>query len=247
VEITRDYEFERKLIQKIAAREFHVRTGVHCSDLLYCLNKQGLRRAYPRDNTDNEVLLFSLGWSTQRWLTHSWEDEPSMLVDGILVTMDALSTAVDPEGPEVPWELKATFTSKDKPLEENVAYIRQTKAQAYCKGVLEVKRTRFEVMGNWKSVFGKKEEKDLPENQKPTLSAWNCKFTKPELVENWKWMKWRRDLFKTIVDTEKVKPKIKALLPKIKAVPSGQAWECNRCPFLDKECTFGCKDSEKAK
>lgn len=88
--IVEDLVFRAQLLQRIGDREFKERTGVHCSDLIYCLNKQALRRIHPTANTEREILLFSLGWATQRWLTSQAEDEPEKEVDGIIVTCDAL-------------------------------------------------------------------------------------------------------------------------------------------------------------
>lgn len=83
-------EFRAELLKKIEQREFRERTGVHCSDLIYCLNKQALRKLYPKPTNDDTLLLFSLGYSTQRWLTGQDRDVPEKEVDGIIVTLDAL-------------------------------------------------------------------------------------------------------------------------------------------------------------
>jgi len=88
--ITEAPEFRAELIKQIAEREFSERTGVHCSDLIYCINKQALRKLNPRDDTDQETLIFSIGWATQRWLTGEGEDVEELEVDDIKVTVDAL-------------------------------------------------------------------------------------------------------------------------------------------------------------
>jgi len=90
VKITESPTFRANLLAKIAAREFAERTGVHCSDLLYCLNKQAMRRLHPEEPTDSELLLYSLGWSTQAWISGKFVDSCPVEKDGIIVTCDAV-------------------------------------------------------------------------------------------------------------------------------------------------------------
>jgi len=236
MKITADPQFRLELLQRIAEREFAERTGVHCSDLIYCLNKQALRRFKPLPIDDATLLLFSLGWSTQRCLTGQREDEPEMEVDGIIVTLDALYPETNP--PPVPWELKATFQSNTRPIEENIHWIRQIMAQCYVTGSCVAYLTRLEIMGDWKSIFKPKgfkdwsdeeQEKFQTEHRKPTLSAYRLEFTQEELDRNWAWLRERRDLFLQVLDTQK-------LLPKAVAIPSGQEWECGWCAYKEAGC-----------
>ena len=225
--ILEDQEFKAKIIQKIAEREFNVREGVHCSDLLYCLNKQVLRRLCPKPSTENQVLLFSLGWSTQRWITGKDEDEETIVKDGIQVTRDCLNNGF-------PWELKATFQSSGKPIEENDSWVAQIKAQCYVQKVTTAYLSRLEIMGNWKSIFGKKEEKGLPENQKPTLHAYRLEFTQEELEDNWNWLVSRAELFKDLLK-RRGEDTSEPLFPPPLSLPIGHEWECGFCEYK-KEC-----------
>ena len=125
----------------------------------------------------------------------------------------------------VPFELKATFQSSNKDIMENTHWIRQLMAQAYVTKSLVAYLSRFQLMGNWKSIFGKKEEKSLPENRKPTLHAYQLDFTQAELERNWAWLKERRDLFQSLLDGA-------PMLPKVISIPSGQQWECSYCGNL---------------
>lgn len=244
--ITEDQSFRADLLQKIAQREFQERTGVHCSDLIYCLNKQALRRFKPLPIDDATLLLFSLGWATQRWLTGESEDEPETEVDGIIVTLDA--TTREPKGSLTPghaflcpWELKATFQSNTRPIEENIHWIRQIMAQCYVVDSRAAYLTRLEIMGDWKSIFKPKgfkdwsdeeQEKFQTEHRKPTLSAYRLEFTREELDRNWGWLRDRRLLFLQVLDTQK-------LLPKVIAIPSGQEWECGWCGYKGGDCNEG--------
>jgi hypothetical protein len=218
--IVKAEEVKEELLKEINDREFSERVGVHCSDLIYCLNKQVLRKALPLLPQEHSILLFSLGWSTQRWLTGKDKDEEPVEVDGILVTKDALR-----EG--IPWELKATFKSSTKVIEEEDSWLAQIKAQCYTMDVLEAYLSRVEIMGNWKSIFGKKEEKDFPENRKPTLSVFKLIFTKEELEDNWNWLLSRKKLYlKLLADFKKNN----VLLPAALSLPINHAWECGYCP-----------------
>lgn len=230
MEIIEDEEFKKALIAKIATREFRERTGTHVSDLIYCLDKSALRRLYPKPTEEHQLLTYSIGWATQRWLTGQDADMPESTRDGIIVTLDAQSCEVDPKFGNTPWELKATFTSSVRPVEENVPWMRQLMAQCYVTDNLSAHLSRLCLMGNWGSIFGKKDEKDLPENRKPTISTPLIMFSHAELLGNWAWLLARKDVFEQILAT-------KELAPKVLAIPSGQEWECKNCEYRGKECT----------
>lgn len=133
-------------------------------------------------------------------------------------------------GNRVPLELKATFQSSNKPIEDNQHWVRQIMAQCYVTGTTAAYLTRLEIMGNWRSIFGKKEEKALPENRKPTLSAYKLTFSQVEVDRNWEWLKDRRDKYLKILDTKK-------LLSMGIAIPPSQDWECGFCDYKGNECS----------
>jgi hypothetical protein len=89
-------------------------------------------------------------------------------------------------------------------------------------------------MGNWKSIFGKKEEKGLPENQKPTLHAFKLEFTQEELEDNWIWLVSRAELFKEMLDS-RTDDLTQILVPPALALPIGHEWECKDCDYQE-EC-----------
>lgn len=248
MEITEDIQFRAELLKKIREREFSERTGIHMSDLNYCLNKQALRKFKPREDTDQETLIYSIGWATQRWLTSMDEDEPEKEVDGIKVTCDALivgdsiNPAIDLGLPVsgdvmetfIPWELKATYQSSNRPIEENIHWIRQIECQCYVQGTTEAYLTRFELLGDWGSVYPKgksKEERDANRklSARPTLHAYKLSFTQEELDKNWQWFKDRRELFVKMLETKEL------LRTKVLALPPGGSWECGYCSYKE-EC-----------
>jgi len=91
MKITRDLMFESYLINWIKDREAGDRKGTHQSDLLFCLNESALRRLKPIEPTKEELLRWGRGYAVQRWLTRKLEDVPTIEVDGIQVTLDALT------------------------------------------------------------------------------------------------------------------------------------------------------------
>ncbi len=222
MEILEDLAFRKTLLDKIEKREFSDRSGTHSSDLIYCLNKSALRKLTPRPSTEEEILLFSIGWSTQRWLTGQ-DKETEFEVDGIKVTPDAQNER------GCPWELKATYQSSNKDVSENIHWLRQIMSQCKVTGTTSAKLSRFEIMGDWKWVFGKGKEK--AQSTRPTLHAYHIEFSPQEIENNWTWMKQRRDLYLAIM-------KSRVLLPKAMALPPGEDYECERCPYT-RECAGG--------
>lgn len=234
MEIKADPKFREWILNKIREREFSVREGIHMSDLNYCLNKSAFRRLYPLEDTDHETLLYSIGWATQRWLTGQDTDEPEREVQGITVTLDCVA---DGENAMMPWELKATYQSNTKAIEENVPWLRQIMAQCYVTGTTEAKLSRFCLMGNWKWVYRPSKPEKIAELVKefgenwadhPTLEAYSLQFTQAELDKMWQWFLERKQLFQQILSSGKP-------LPRALALPSGQEWECEYCKYL-KEC-----------
>ena len=234
MKIIEDLGFKKQLLDKIAQREFYERTGTHGSDLIHCLNKQALRKLKPKEPTESEILIYSLGWASQRWLTGSFEPDEEYEVDGIKVTPDA----VYPNYEACPWELKATYQSSNKAIIENLHWLRQIMAQCKVTGTTVAYLSRLEIMGDWKWVFKPKGFKDWSEaDQKafekehphPTLSAVRLEFTQEEIDRNWDWMKERKVLFEAILETS-------ILLPRVQALASGQDWECAFCPYHGVEC-----------
>lgn len=216
MQITRDAAFEATLLENIREREFSDRTGeIHQSDLNYCLNKQALRKIHPVPEPDKTILLYSIGWATQRWLTGQTADEEPLVKDGIIVTRDA----VTPDG--FPWELKATYMSSARDVTAMRAWLRQIMAQCYVSGKTAAFLSRFEIMGDWK----------IKENNRPTLSAWRLEFTPEELQVNWEWFLARKAKYEEILQTGK-------LLAPIYALPDSEedAYECKDCPYQGAEC-----------
>lgn len=224
-------EARAEIIRRIREREFtEERTGIHQSDLNYCLNKQLLRRTNPIDDpakNEQDLLIFSIGWATQRWLTGKDEDEAPIELDGIIVTLDSVLFGV-------PWELKGTYQSSNKPILENVHWIRQVMAQCKVRNVTEAYLSRFELLGDWGSVYPKgKTPKEREENRRaskrPDLHVFRFVFTPTEIEGNWEWLKSRRAVFAQMIETNNLLPRISAL------APNGE-YECDYCAYNNLLC-----------
>lgn len=87
--IIKDEPFRTALLKRIADREAKERTGIHQSDLVFCLNRSALKRLYPEPPKDADILRWGKGYAIQRWLTGKLEDAPTVTLDGIQVTPDA--------------------------------------------------------------------------------------------------------------------------------------------------------------
>lgn len=234
-----DEEFRQKLISDIANREFRVRSGVHSSDLIYCLNKQALRKVLDDKPTEDEVLIYSVGWASQRWLTGTFDPDTEYTLDGITVTPDM-------EYAGSPWELKATYASSSKDIMEQTHWIRQIMAQCKVTGTTTARLSRLELMGDWKMNPPKDWAEAHPKEpyiwKHPTLSAYYLEFTPEEVDLNWAWMRLRHSLFLPLWGMLENSPQIMwsdILVPRVSALAPGQTWECGYCKYKNKECPYG--------
>ena len=135
-------------------------------------------------------------------------------------------------------ELKCTYQSSNKPILDNAHWVRQLKAQCYVLGITLGYLTRFELVGDWKSIFKPREYKGWTpedklaydkEHSKPTLHAYRFDFTLKELESNWQWLLERKELYLQVIESGK-------LLPKVIALPPAQTWECSWCRYNGGEC-----------
>ena len=119
----------------------------------------------------------------------------------------------------IPFELKASYQSSNRPIEDNIAWIRQVMSQCYVIGTSEARLSRFCLMGNWK----------IKEGERPTLQTVKLEFTPEELDRHWAWMRARKKLFEQVLADGK-------LLPKAISLPTGMTYLCNWCSYGER-CT----------
>ena len=142
----------------------------------------------------------------------------------------------------VPFELKDTDASSAKDPLESVHYVRQLMNQCKVTGTTTARLSRLHNMGNWKWVYRPKDPVKIQAlidefgqdwAAHPTLDVYRFEFTQDEIDANWGQMQQRRDLLLELQRTGK-------LLPKVVALMSGMAWECNPeyCPYTE-QCECG--------
>lgn len=119
----------------------------------------------------------------------------------------------------IPYELKTTYMSSNRPIEGSTAWVRQIMAECYVTGSTVAYLTRFCIMGNWK----------IAEGNRPTLQAYRLEFTQDELERNWQWFLERKEDFLRIIESGE-------LLPRAVALPRGEDYECKYCHYDEKEC-----------
>lgn len=234
-----DTEKRKELLETIAYREFGRLEGVHQSDLNYCLNKQGLRHVVDKAEsaTDREVLLYSIGYATQRWLTGQETDVDPIVKDGIIVTQDSTWNGL-------PFELKCTYQSDTKPPSENKHWLRQIMAQCYVTGSTTAYLSRFCLMGNWKWVYHPSKPETIAKlvqefgsnwADRPTLQVFRLEFTQAELAIAWGWFLARKELYLNLLTRE-----CKPLYSRGLALPDlNDPWECDYCKYNGVECKNG--------
>jgi hypothetical protein len=229
MKIIKDEEAKQEILRRMQTADFQDREGVHQSDLVFCLNKAYLRKVQPIEPTESETLRWGRGVASQRYLTRKLEDEPTVELDGIQVTPDALWTDGNP------WELKDTDASSTKNPLDSIHYVRQLLNQCKVLGTTVARLSLLHNMGNWKWVYRPKDPVKIQAlidefgedwDAHPTLSVYRFEFTQEEVDANWEQMKERRDLYLELFETGKLYPKPIALM-------SGMDWECDWCPYKD--------------
>jgi hypothetical protein len=232
MEIYKDEEAKHEILRRMQTTDFQNRTGIHQSDLVFCLNKSYLRRVCPKPPKESEILRWGRGIASQRWLTQKLEDEPTVELDGIQVTPDALW------GDGNIWELKDTDSSSTKEITDSVHYVRQLLNQCKVLGKTTARLSRLFNMGNWKWVYRPKDPVKIQAlidqfgadwDAHPTLDVTRFEFTQAEIDANWDMMRDRRDLLVKLIGDGQ-------LIPRAQAQMSGMDWECSDCVYLGKEC-----------
>ncbi|KKN78297.1 hypothetical protein LCGC14_0351560 [marine sediment metagenome] len=174
MKVISDELFKAKILDQIKTRDFGDRTGLHFSDLNYCLRKAYFRKKYPDiggNLSEQTILKFSIGLALEKWITGDYEQK-EVEVDGILLTPDF----VNPKDEDDLLEIKSTMLSSNKDIKEQTAWIRQM--QAYCKAynVFTYRLAVIHLMGNWSPVWT---------CEKPIFKMWRFDFTKEEIEDNW--------------------------------------------------------------
>jgi hypothetical protein len=157
------------------------REGIHLSTLIYCLTRSYFDNCSttPIVPTDEEVMLFALGWGLQDVLTPKGTSSPVLEKDGIMYSPDFIFQLAD-------WrvELKTTRMSAKKGDERNfpetwIEYMKSgcfiTKTNTYDLSVLFM-------MGHYAPPF-------------PKIASYHFEFSDDELFANWEYILSRKQVY----------------------------------------------------
>jgi hypothetical protein len=183
------------------------REGIHLSTLVYCLTRSYFDQTIEDavDPTDEELLLFSLGYGLQEVLTPTSADTPTFEKDGIVYRPDM---TFDPGNFTL--ELKTTRQSlKKAKISLPETWIEYIMGGCYIRNIRSYELAGLYMMGSYSPPF--------PEIYCETLS-----FDKFEITNNWQYIIGRRDVYRAALE-QKEPPQ---------PFVYNKEWECKNCRYL---------------
>ena len=178
------------------------REGTHLSTLIYCLTRSFFDQKGPVEPTDQEVMLFSLGYGLQDVLTPKKTETPIYEKDGITFSPDFIFPV---EGRLV--EIKTTRMSSSKG-EFPETWLEYMMGGCYMQGINEYELSVLHILGNYKPPF-------------PQIKSYHLTFDEKELMENWGYLIGRRDTYQDALDNS-VPPQPYSFC---------KEWECKNCRY----------------
>jgi hypothetical protein len=186
------------------------REGIHLSTLVYCLTRSYLDRQHNIEPTDEELMLFALGYGLQDVLTPPDAQTPTYEFEGIVYRPDMMFYVNDMGLVEI----KTTrMSSKKQDLPDT--WIEYIKGGCYIRNkVLPSLSSRtyslsvLYMMGNYAPPF-------------PNIAAYMLEFEQQELDENWQYLITRRDVYQShLANNTPPTPRIWC-----------KVWECKNCRY----------------
>lgn len=176
----------------------------HMAGLIYCLTKYYDDLTDPIAPTDEELLLFSVGFGLERVLLSGHERPESAFCEGIGFSVDFNSI----EG--IPAELKTTRMSVNTVASKGLpdGWIKQTKGYCHCRGVKSYLLTVLFLMGSYKPPF-------------PIIKSFRLDFTEEEITENWDWLLERKAAIESFL-ADGIRPEPDS---------TNEPWECTNCRY----------------
>jgi hypothetical protein len=206
--ITENRELTRLMIDHIAnlygIRE--KREGVHLSTLIYCLKRQQLDAGELRVTpTDEEVMLFAIGWGLQDVMTPKHAETPTLEKDGIIYRPDLVFALED-----MLCEIKTTRMSAKKMNQHDfpVTWIKYMMGGCFITERNSYDLSVLCLMGSYNPPF-------------PLIQSYHFEFDDMELMDNWGWLQARYEIYTNALATGvKIEPYIYA-----------DQWECKNCRY----------------
>lgn len=193
------------------------REGIHLSTLVYCLTRSFFDQLAPIEPTDEEVMLFSLGFGLQDVLTPKEAETPVYEKDGITFSPDfvLMVEAGKPQpfaakgGTLTPMklvEIKTTRMSTNRDFPET--WLEYIMGGCYMQGVNEYELSVLHMLGNYRPPF-------------PEIKSYKLIFDDVELEENWYYLHGRKNIYTLALEDNKP--------------PTPYAycreWECKNCRY----------------
>ena len=160
------------------------REGIHLSTLVYCLTRSYFNLTNYTKPTDEEVMLFALGYGLQDVLTPDKAEAPLYELEGITYSPDF--QIITGDGKTV--EVKTTRMSLNKDLPET--WLVYMMGGCHILSINEYYLTVLYMMGNWKPPF-------------PQLRSFKLTFTEEELNSNWLYLLDRKEVLEDAIATGK--------------------------------------------
>ena len=180
------------------------REGIHLSTWVYCLTRSFFDQLAPVEPTDEEVMLFALGYGLQDVLTPDEAESPVYEMDGITYRPDFILKLDSLLG-----EIKTTRMSS-KTLEDHLP---DTWLEYIMGGCHIRKQTSYNlmvllIMGNYRPPF-------------PRIHSETLVFEEQELQKNWDYLMLRKKVFEEAIESNK--PPLPFSYCK--------SWECKSCRY----------------
>lgn len=200
-----DPELSREILDHLAGLYgiYTKREGIHLSTLVYCITRGFFDQKSMTLPTDEEVMLFALGFGLQDVLTPGRAEAPVYELDGITFSPDFQITM----GGDRTVEIKTTRMSSNKPdfPETWIVYIM---GGCWILGIQEYSLSILHMMGNWKPPF-------------PKIASWKLKFAEEELEDNWEYLMERKAVYEQALAEGKPPTPYKYCYE----------WECKNCRY----------------
>ena len=182
------------------------REGIHLSSLVYCRTRAFLDYHQSIEPTDQEVMLFSLGYGLQDVLTPKDAEAPIFTKDGVTYSPDMLFSL---NGEDNLVEIKTTRMS-EKTLADSLpeTWLEYIKGGCFIRAVNTYDLAVLLMMGNYHPPF-------------PLLKCETLLFDDDELFDNWGEMLKRKAVLEEAISSNKPPYPFQ----------NCQEWECKNCRY----------------
>lgn len=176
----------------------------HLTELIYCLTRSYDDRINSLPPTDEELMLWVVGFGLERVLLKRFDRPEAKTKDGISYHIDFLNLKAGGA------EMKSTRASINTHEKEGLpeSWLRQIGGYCYAEGWIEFDLLVLYLMGNYKPPF-------------PKLVGMKLEFTAAELIDNWQYLMQRQHAYMWHI-THGIRPE---------PYKWNMHWECQYCRY----------------